>query len=460
MYSYRKLAGIVLAVLLLCLCCSPQARTLFSLPEKQKIVVGQANAIRLSLPKTLQNQIDFTVLEHTRRVFLLQSYPAVTVQKKGSVYEIKALQPGRAELSMKLLGYIPLKSIAVEALPNKRVVVGGHSIGVMLQSRGIMVVGFAPISQTDGSKVYPGKQQGIEIGDLIYQVDDRPITNEEDLAKVIDSKKNQSLEVKLQRRGKTVSVPVRAEFCSETNRYRIGLYVRDGVVGVGTLTFIDPGNGQFAALGHVIMDADTKQGIEVLSGKLLTASIQMIRAGKPGHPGEKIGVFDEAGAFTGKILKNTDAGIYGIINNSKNFQPTTPQLEVAYAHQVQVGAAQMWTVVNGNTIEKWDIQIEKVFPQRENGKGMIIKVTDPRLLSISGGIVQGMSGSPIIQDNRIVGAVTHVFLNDPTSGYGIFMDSMLSEMPAMVSSQKTFRQFAGRVGAVKSSSHGDSLKPL
>jgi stage IV sporulation protein B len=111
-------------------------------------------------------------------------------------------------------------------------------------------------------------------------------------------------------------------------------------------------------------------------------------------------------------------------------------MEVAYAHQVHTGDAQMWTVVNGNTIEKWDIQIEKVFPHRENGKGMIIKVTDPRLLSISGGIVQGMSGSPIIQDNKIVGAVTHVFLNDPSSGYGIFMDNMLSEMPSVISNEK------------------------
>jgi len=436
MRQYRPLAGIIVAVLLIAVCLSPQARTVLGLPEEQKIVVGEANSIRINLPEMLQNQIDLKILETSRRVFFLQQYPAVTVNKKGAVCEITAHEPGRVELSMNLLGYIPIKSIAIEALPSKRVLVGGQSIGVLLQSRGIMVVGFAPIITSDGSKMYPGKDQGIEIGDLIFQVDGKSISNEEDLARVIDNKKDQSLEIKLHRRGKPVTLPVKAVFCPETNRYRIGLYVRDGVVGVGTLSFIDPDTGQFAALGHIIMDADTKQGIDILSGKVLSASIQMIKAGKPGNPGEKIGVFDEQGEISGKILKNAGSGIYGIINDNSDRYRQAPRMEVAYAHQVHTGDAQMWTVVNGNTIEKWDIQIEKVFPHRENGKGMIVKVTDPRLLSISGGIVQGMSGSPIIQDNKIVGAVTHVFLNDPSSGYGIFMDNMLSDMPSVMSNEK------------------------
>lgn len=440
MRQYRSLAGIITALLLLFVCLSPQVRTVLSLPEEQKIVVGEANSVCINLPPILRNQIDLKILEPYQSVFSWQQYPAVSINKKGSVCEITAHKPGKAELSMKLLGYIPIKSIAIEALPSKRVVVGGHSIGVFLQSRGIMVVGFAPIVQADGGKAYPGKEQGIEIGDLLFQVDGQSISNENDLARFIDSKQDQPLEIKLQRRGKPLTLSVKAVFCAETNRHRIGLYVRDGVVGVGTLTFLDPDSGQFAALGHVIMDADTKQGIDVLSGRVLSASIQMIKAGKPGNPGEKIGIFDEQGAITGKILKNAGSGIYGIINSKNEDYLQSPRMEVAYAHQVHTGEAQMWTVVNGNTIEKWDIQIEKVFPHRENGKGMIIKVTDPRLLSISGGIVQGMSGSPIIQDNRIIGAVTHVFLNDPSSGYGIFMDSMLSEMPSLVSNEKNFRQ--------------------
>jgi stage IV sporulation protein B len=436
MRKYRPLAGIIAAVILIMICLSPQARSVLSLPVEQKIVVGEANSIHINLPEILQNQIEFKILENSRNVFSLLQYPAVTVNKQGAVCEITAHKPGKVELSVKLLGYIPIKSIAIEALPSKRVLVGGQSIGVLLRSRGIMVVGFAPITTSDGSKVYPAKDQGMEIGDLIMQVDGKSITNENDLASAIDNKKDQSLEVKLRRQGKSITLPVKAVFCQETNRYRIGLYVRDGVIGVGTLTFVDPDTGQFAALGHVIMDADTKQGIDVLSGRVISASIQMIKPGKPGNPGEKIGVFDEQGDISGKILKNAGSGIYGIINSKSDSFQNAPRMEVAYAHQVHTGNAQMWTVVNGNNIEKWDIQIEKVFPHRDSGKGMIIKVTDPRLLSISGGIVQGMSGSPIIQDNKIVGAVTHVFLNDPSSGYGIFMDSMLSEMPAMVANEK------------------------
>lgn len=436
MRKYRPLIGIVLAVLLIIICLSPQIRSVLNLPNDQKLVVGEANAIQINLPEILQKEIDFKISEASHRVFAIQPDPAVTVTRQGSVCEITALKPGKVELSMKLLGYIPLKSIAIEALPSKRVIVGGHSIGILLQSRGIMVVGFAPIVTADGSKVYPGRDQGVEIGDRIFQIDGQTISNENDLARMVDSKQGQLLQLNLQRRGKKIILPVKAVFCPETNRYRIGLYVRDGVMGVGTLTFWDPDTQQFAALGHVIMDADTKQGIDVLSGRVLSASIQTVKAGKPGNPGEKIGVFDEQGEISGKILKNASTGIYGKIEGKVTNPLETSSMEVGYAHQVHTGKAQMLTVVNGFAIEKWDIQIEKVFPHRENGKGMIIRVTDPRLLSISGGIVQGMSGSPIIQDNHIIGAVTHVFLNDPSSGYGIFMDNMLSEMPGMVNGGK------------------------
>jgi stage IV sporulation protein B len=211
------------------------------------------------------------------------------------------------------------------------------------------------------------------------------------------------------------------------------LYVRDGVVGVGTMTFWDPQTQYYAALGHIIMDADTKQGINVLQGKVVSASIQTIKPGKPGLPGEKIGVFNESGAISGNIIKNSSYGIYGKTNARVTNPLSSLTTEVAYAHQVKTGRAQILTVINGEDIEKFDIEIQKVYPERQNGKGMVIRVTDSRLLSVTGGIIQGMSGSPIIQNNRIVGAVTHVFLNDPQSGYGVFMDNILSEMPQSIS---------------------------
>jgi SpoIVB peptidase. Serine peptidase. MEROPS family S55 len=197
---------------------------------------------------------------------------------------------------------------------------------------------------------------------------------------------------------------------------------------VGTLSFWDPESKGFGALGHIILDADTKQGIDVLQGKIVSASIQSIKPGTPGHPGEKIGIFNAQGAIEGSIAKNSYYGIYGQTTRDIKNPLVESSLEVAYAHQVQLGAAQIYTVINGEEIEKFDIYIEKLYPVGDSGKGMVIRISDPRLLNMTGGIIQGMSGSPIIQDSRIVGAITHVFLNDPSRGYGIYMDQMLSEL--------------------------------
>lgn len=249
--------------------------------------------------------------------------------------------------------------------------------------------------------------------------------------------------------------------CAETDRFRIGLFIRDGVVGVGTMTCWDPQTRYYSALGHIIVDADTKQGINVMNGKIVSASIQTIKPGRPGWPGEKIGVFNDKGTVAGNIIKNSSSGIYGEMETDP-VNPHYPyQMEIAYAHQVKEGPAQIMTVINGETIEKFDIVIEKKYSARQNGKDMVIKVTDPRLISITGGIIQGMSGSPIIQDDHLAGAVTHVFLNDPQTGYGIFMDNILSEMPTQgsqtqkVSTKFFFEKFELISAALKSNAIGE-----
>jgi len=424
----RPVIGIILALAFLTVCFTPQARTMLSLPSYQRMVVGESNEIAIELPALLASKVDLQVIRPTESVFASSQDPPVVVNRDGDNYEITALRPGKVDVQLKLLGYIPIKSMAIESLPTRRLVAGGHSIGVLLQSRGIMVVGFAPVLDKKGEKQYPARDEGIEIGDLIYRVDGKTVNSENDLARVIDDKKGESVSLSIKRRGKFISVPVIPAPCSETGRYRVGLYVRDGIVGVGTLSFWDPGTNQYAALGHIIVDADTRQGIDVLQGKIVSASIQAIKRGKPGQPGEKIGIFNGKGEIEGSINKNTFYGIYGKTEAQVENPLSAYSLEVGYAHQVKEGEAEIFTVVNGEDIERFSIMIEKVYPERSNGKGMIIRVTDPRLLSLSGGIVQGMSGSPIIQDSRLVGAVTHVFLNDPERGYGIFMDNMLSEM--------------------------------
>ncbi len=406
----------------------PQVRVILSLPQHQKLVVGETREININLPGKIEDTFEMQVMQYSKSVFASpQDFP-VSVQKKTSGYEIVALKPGKVSLQLKILGFVPIKSILIESIPPKRVVVGGHSIGVLLQSRGIMVVGFAPVITENGEKKYPARDQGIQIGDLIVGVNGNILTNENDLARIIDKSKNKEISLTIRRKDKEIIVPVKAAYCPETQRYRIGLYVRDGVVGVGTLTFWDPNTKQFAALGHLIIDADTKQGIDLLKGNIMSASIQTIKPARPGSPGEKIGILNRDGQIIGEITKNTYYGIYGKTYTDIKNPYTDFLMEVGYSHQVKKGKAQIYTVVNGDDIEKFDIIIEKVYPERKNGKGIVIRITDPRLLSLTGGIIQGMSGSPIVQDSKIVGAVTHVFLNDPTRGYGIFMDHMLAEM--------------------------------
>lgn len=428
MKRVRPILGIVISLFLLAVCITPQARTILSLPASQKVVVGQTCIIPVKLPPQLDNKIEMKVLRPSQSVFATPQESPVTVSHNADGYQITGVKPGVVDVEFKLLGIIPIKSISVEALPTRRLIPGGHSIGVILQSRGIMVVGYAPVRGADGQKSYPAREQGVELGDLILTANDKAVNSEEDLARAIDEEKGQLTNLTIKRKNETLSIPVKAEFCPETNRYRIGLYVRDGVVGVGTLSFWDPESKGFGALGHIILDADTKQGIDVLQGKIVSASIQSIKPGTPGHPGEKIGIFNADGAIEGSIAKNSYYGIYGQTSRDIKNPLAETSMEVAYAHQVKLGAAQIYTVINGEEIEKFDIYIEKLYPVGDSGKGMVIRISDPRMLNMTGGIIQGMSGSPIIQDSRIVGAVTHVFLNDPSRGYGIYMDQMLSEL--------------------------------
>lgn len=427
--KYRPYFGIVLVILFLTLCFTPQAKNVLSLPQYKKMVVGETSNIILSFPDIITEKINLEIKNSASSVLALPYDPPVTINKEPTGFKIIALKPGKAEMQLKLWGYIPLKSIEVESISNQRVVVGGHSIGVLLQSKGIMVVGFAPILGMEGEKIYPAREQGLQIGDLIMKADNIIIESENDLARIIDKNQDKKVILEIKRSEKDITISVPTAYCPETNRHRIGLYVRDGITGVGTLTFWDPNTRYYAALGHIIMDGDTKKGVSVLEGKIISASIQTVKAGQPGKPGEKIGVFNDNKTLSGNILKNSYNGIYGQTDMEIKNPQVKYTMEIGYAHQVVTGKAEILTVVNGEEIEKFDVSIEKIYPGRENGKGMVIKVTDPRLLNLTGGIIQGMSGSPIVQNDRIVGAVTHVFLNDPRRGYGIFMDSMLAEMP-------------------------------
>ncbi|MGE5422781.1 MAG: SpoIVB peptidase [Ignavibacteriales bacterium] len=434
----RPLIGIILSLIIVVLAASPPLKNLLLMPQSTQLVVGDAVFFSIPVPRIIQDKLGVYV----HQVNPMSTSAYVSVNQEQSGYRLTALKPGRVDVTLKLMGRIPLRSMSIESLPTQTLVAGGQSVGILLQSKGIMVVGFAPVVGNDLSKLYPAREGGIEIGDLIMKVNNRIVNSERDLADIVDSGGRRGVLVKLQikRKEHLQEYFIKPNYCTDTGRYRIGLFVRDGVAGVGTLTFWDPTTMKFAALGHIIIDSDTKQPVAIRKGRIVTASVQVIQPGKPGRPGEKIGVFDRNGDISGSIERNSYYGIFGSIYRPVSNSLYTKPLPVAYAHQVKKGNAQMLTVVNGNQVEKFDIQIEKIFPYRHNGKGLVIRVTDPRLISLSGGIVQGMSGSPIIQNGHLIGAVTHVFLNNPERGYGIFMDTMIEALNSMPDSHRQIAQ--------------------
>ena len=343
---------------------------------------------------------------------------------------LESVNRGKAKVDFKLLGLIPVRSVEVDVLPSIRIVPGGHSIGVVLQSQGVIVVGFSPVLSNQDTYSTPAQDIGVNMGDVILSINGNPVQSDGQVADLIDSsgKQKQPVDLLIKRGGSRLHISVTPIMCKDTRRYRIGLFVRDSAAGVGTLTFYEPQTRNYGALGHIITDNDTNQPIDCEQGKILLATVSGIQHGKRGHPGEKIGVFIEETQLLGDIRKNTPFGIYGSLNSPIGNNLYEEALSVASMSQIQLGAAEMLTVIDGQTIEKFNIEVQKVnYQDQPEGKGLVIKVTDERLLEKTGGIVQGMSGSPIIQNGRIVGAVTHVFVHDPTRGYGCFIDWMLME---------------------------------
>ena len=316
---------------------------------------------------------------------------------------------------------VPLPLLAYD------VMAGGQSLGIILKSEGAVVVGFTPVKQADGTEVYPAKSAGVQLEDRLLTVNGRPVSSNQEVADLVNeyAAEGQPIELGLKRDGKEFSATVNAALCAETGLYRLGLYIRDANAGIGTLTFYDPATGSFAALGHKIDDQAPVQSANL--GRVLAADVQYVESSRDGQPGEKVGVFDDS-HLKGTVTKNCELGIYGRLDQVLQNELYPELLPVAEASEVKPGPATILTVLQGEEIEEFSIEIERVMPQKHAGdKGMVIKVTDERLLAAAGGIVQGMSGSPIIQNGKLVGAVTHVFVNDGSSGYGCFAEWMLEE---------------------------------
>jgi len=342
---------------------------------------------------------------------------------------VHSLGSEKYEVSYKLFGIFPLRSGEVEVMNPMKLIPGGQSIGVTLQTKGVMVVGQAPVVDKTGRKTFPAKEAGIEVGDILLKIDNQEVRTDQEVSNAVHfaGEEKGNVNVLFKHQDQILEKIIKPIFCVETGRYRMGLFVRDEAAGVGTLSFLDPVSRQYGALGHVITDADTNQKIEVSKGKIVASSIYAIEKGKRGHPGEKLGSFVSDSAFTGTIEKNTMTGIFGTMSGQVVNPYFSEAISVGWESEVKVGPAKIYTVIQGEKIEEFTINIDRVMHNRTDSKNMIVRVTDPRLLEATGGIIQGMSGSPIVQDGKIIGAVTHVFVNDSQRGYGVFIQNMLND---------------------------------
>lgn len=315
-------------------------------------------------------------------------------------------------------------------LSKLKVIPGGQTIGVKLKSEGILIVGHHLIQTSDGKKQSPAALSNLRRGDLILKLDGERIKNMSQFAEIVEraGRVSEQVEIEFKRNKEILQVRITPVKDQTDGKYRLGIYIRDTAAGVGTLTFFAPKEGYYGALGHVISDVDTQQPIPVGDGKIVHSNVLSIDKSENGKPGEKHAQFWKENESIGTIEQNTQFGIFGEMKTNPQFGYSKQLIPVAEIDEVKEGPAKLYTVLDGQKVEPFNIQITNVSHQtKPDLKGIVIKITDERLLKKTGGIVQGMSGSPIIQNGKLIGAVTHVFVNDPTSGYGCFVEWMLQD---------------------------------
>lgn len=347
--------------------------------------------------------------------------PAAAVQA-GGTYQAR----------LRLLGIFPLKDVAVSVTEEQLVTVCGSPFGIKLYTEGVLVVGMSEVS-TAGGSANPARAAGVCVGDTVLAVNGKTVTTSRDVSRLINACRGQTVTLLLRRDGvefEATFTPVRPE---GESGYRAGLWVRDSTAGVGTLTFYIPETGAFGGLGHAVCDVDTGVEMSLSGGEIVPARIFGVEKSKAGTPGELNGCF-EAGSL-GELCYNGSQGLYGILHT---FPKGYARMPVARRQQVETGAAQVLVTLDGTEPQLYDIAIKQIKYGGATTRHMVVEVTDSRLLALAGGIVQGMSGSPIIQNGKLIGAVTHVLVDDPTKGYGIFAENML-ETARQVADEKALK---------------------
>ncbi|MGN1403330.1 MAG: SpoIVB peptidase [Ruminococcus sp.] len=328
---------------------------------------------------------------------------------------------GTETASLQLFGIVPIKDVEVQEIDRPMLVPCGQAFGIKLRMEGAMIVGMDSVETTSGDRC-PAQEAGLQTGDLIQKIDGQAVDSNESLQDAIAASKGDTVTVTYVRGEETCTCALSPAFAVDDNRYEAGVWVRDSSAGIGTITFYDPETGSFGGLGHPICDTDTGDILPLGSGDAVAATISQVIRGTSGSPGMLQGSFKDE-APMGELLCNNRCGVFGTLYENPSEEEAIP---MAFKQEIQTGEAQILCTIDGDTPKAYDVVLEEIdYSGTDSTKNMTIRVTDPELLERTGGIVQGMSGSPIIQNGMLVGAVTHVFVDDPTCGYGIFCENMV-----------------------------------
>lgn len=386
-----------------------------SLPEN--IIMFQGEKINLNTLlginiKTKDNKINTENLQ--------------TVQA-SSDWNINEDYTGKVNLSVNLFG-INVKDITLNVIETTEVVPLGNIVGLKLYTNGVLVVGMSEISGIDKNKYKPYENTGIVEGDMIVEINEKTVTNTTELIECVNNSKGKQISIKYVRDGEILETNIKPIETSKDD-YKLGLWVRDAAAGVGTISYYEPKSGLFAALGHGIIDVDTEKLLDISSGEFVTTDIVSIVKGEKGNPG-KIQGSVEAQQKIGDVYKNTEFGVFGKVSNTSVLnEDLTKTVKVASRNEIKTGKATIMCTLENNIKKEYEVEIEKIYKNNNtDNKSMVIKVTDKELLEKTGGIIQGMSGSPIMQNGKIIGVLTHVLVSNPTVGYGVFADLMVEKM--------------------------------
>lgn len=399
-----------------------QAINIFYYPNEIKIAKGENKSISVLFPLSLS-------VSNSEDAIVQYAYNSSSNNGLKRSYKIDGIESGEVEFQLKLLGLIPVKKVDVNVVDRPKLVPGGNAIGVKINTKGVLVVAVTDVIGIDGERYNPAKDAGIKPGDSILKINDIEVKDAQHVVELLNQLQDQKIKLEIDRNNIKYEVEATPVKSLQDNCYRLGIWVRDKTAGIGTLTFYDKNSKVFGALGHGITDMDTGNLLTPNYGKIINAKISNIEQGKKGSPGEIKGMFYETNKELGEIKTNSNYGIFGVISDEFIKSDNKEPIPIGFKEEVKVGKAHILATIEGNKVERFDIEITDVqYQDKPEQKSMTIKITDKRLLEKTGGIVQGMSGSPIIQDGKLIGAVTHVFVNDPTKGYGVFIEWMLEQI--------------------------------